>query len=301
VTSHPSQPTSGRLRSLNDPEALRQFVRRIREGIYITSPSGEILDANEAFLAMFGVSSVEELRRFRAQDLVVRPEEREAELAIVAREGAVREYELRIRRADGEERTVLDTTYVMQDPESGETLYYGILVDITARKELEDKLREQSLRDPLTGCFNRRYLDEVEKPMRDAGVQSWGCIFIDIDHFKLYNDRFGHPAGDLVLRKMSRFLMREVRAEEAVIRVGGDEFLILLVGADRAHTERVAERLEQDATRSAPAHFSLGWACREDGESLSDTLRRADQNLLAVRVEERRDAENRRGGEKIAG
>jgi diguanylate cyclase (GGDEF)-like protein len=54
--------------------------------------------------------------------------------------------------------------------------------------------------------------------------ERWGCIFIDIDHFKLYNDQFGHRDGEPVLQKMARFLMREIRSGEPVIRLGGDEF-----------------------------------------------------------------------------
>ena len=93
--------------------------------------------------------------------------------------------------------------------------------------------------------------------------------------------------GDNTLIRMSRFLMRQVRAEEPVVRVGGDEFVVILRGAHEGQVRMVAERMQQAALRTAPVPFSLGWAVREPRESLMSTMNRADQNLLAVRVIER--------------
>lgn len=278
---------TARLRSLEDHDALRELVRNLREGIYITTADGEILDANPAFLDMFGVGSLEELRAMNAVNLVVDPAQRAEELELLARDGAIREFELQIRRVDGEIRTVLDTTYAIHDPDTSEVLFHGILIDITARKQLEEQLREQSLRDPLTGTWNRRYLDELEAGFESVGIARWGCIFIDVDHFKQYNDRFGHEAGDMVLVKMSRFLASLVRATESIVRVGGDEFVVVLPDADEAATLHVADRLRAAALHGAPVPFSLGWASRSDHESLQRTLGRADEKLLAVRVIER--------------
>jgi diguanylate cyclase (GGDEF)-like protein len=122
----------------------------------------------------------------------------------------------------------------------------------------------------------------------------WGCIYLDIDHFKQYNDKNGHAEGDSVLVKMARFLMRHVRAEEAVVRVGGDEFLVVLSDAGTEQTERVAARLRTAAVTSAPVPFSMGWAARAKREAFEDTMMRADRRLLAVRVDERRDLHKRR-------
>ncbi|HUF29489.1 MAG TPA: PAS domain-containing protein, partial [Gemmatimonadaceae bacterium] len=127
-------------RTLDDPEILREFVRNLREGIYISSTSGRILDANPAFLEMIGVGSIDELDSVPAQALVAHPDQRQHELELLERDGTVREFELLIRRVDGELRTVLDTTYVFSDPITGERRYHGILVDITARKQLESQL-----------------------------------------------------------------------------------------------------------------------------------------------------------------
>jgi diguanylate cyclase (GGDEF)-like protein/PAS domain S-box-containing protein len=279
-------PTDSRrsVRSLNDPETLRLLIRSIGEGIYITDDAGRILDCNPAFLEIFGVTSLEQLQQYVVPQLLADPRQREEEMAIMARDGAVREFELEILRPDGQRRTVLDTTFQIRDPETQDVHFHGVLIDITRRKELEDRLREQLIRDALTGCYNRRFLLDLEEELRGGGEGRWGCIFIDIDHFKVYNDRHGHASGDQVLQRMARFLMREVRSDEPVIRLGGDEFLIVLTGDNARRTETVASRLQQAAARSAPVAFSLGWALRLDEETFEETIERADQRLINVRV-----------------
>ena len=285
--------TAAAARTLEDTEILREFVRNLREGIYISNATGEILDANPAFMRMIGAGSLEEVRRLRAQELIVDPERRRLEMDLLERFGAIRDFELEIRRLDGGVRTVLDTAYAWRDEATGEMYYHGILVDITGRKQLETRLRELSVRDPLTGCYNRRYLAEVQAHVAAQPDERWGCIFIDIDHFKRYNDQHGHQAGDAVLVQMSRFLMRQVRALEAVVRVGGDEFVVLFDPTTSLHVEGIAHRLRVAALRSAPVPFSLGWAVREPGESLDRMVARADQNLLEVRVLERTPGDKR--------
>jgi diguanylate cyclase (GGDEF)-like protein/PAS domain S-box-containing protein len=284
-----------RYRSLADPESLREFIKTLGEGIYITTPDGRILDANPAFLETFGVESLSALSGVRAYDLFEDPKQRELEMRLLERDGRVKNFEFQIRRADGEVRWVLDSSYVVRDPDTGEKFFHGVLVDITGRKQLEAELIEMSTHDALTGCQNRRYLDQLDVAFRTDPGERWGCLFIDIDHFKRYNDEHGHQAGDRVLVRMARFLMRHVRAEEAVVRVGGDEFVVILKGADVGRTRRVAERLKNSALKSAPASFTLGWAAREAGESLVKLLDRADCGLLNVRVEQIVDEKRARG------
>ncbi len=271
--------------SLSDPKTLANFAQNLQEGIYITNEGGEILDANPAFLEIFGMSSMDEMRRYRVNDFVDE-NVRKREIALLERSGSLRNRELKITRLDGEVRTVLDSWYAVKESSGSEILYHGILVDITGRKDLETLLREQSIRDPLTGCYNRRQLTDLCARPRSV-KELWGCIYADIDHFKQYNDMHGHAAGDTVLLKMSRFLMRYVRAEEPVIRMGGDEFLVVLSDATIETTERVARRLQEVGHDAAPVSFTLGWAARSGTEILEETVNRADHSLIEVRVEQR--------------
>ena len=294
--SRPQQtrkPKTKRFRSLSDPHTLSELALRLKEGIYITTLDGDIIDANPAFLEMFGVESLEELRGFRTSDFV-RPEVRAREMALLERDGSVRDIEFQVTRRDGEVRTVVDSAFLSVDPKTGEKYCHGILVDITQRKELQTQLLELSIRDPLTGCYNRRYLNTVTRQCEAQPKGEWGCIYLDIDHFKQYNDTNGHAEGDSVLVKMARFLMRHVRAEEAVVRVGGDEFLVVLCDSGQDQTDHVVARLRTAAATSAPVPFSMGWAARRNSESFEDTMVRADQRLLEVRVDERRPVQRRR-------
>jgi diguanylate cyclase (GGDEF)-like protein/PAS domain S-box-containing protein len=278
---------SSPLSRLDDSGTLRALVRDLREGIYVTDLAGNVLDANAAFFAMFGVSSLEELGVRNLSDLVVDPARRASEIETLRRDGAVRDFEMEIRRAGGETRTVIDSATRAVDARTGETFFHGILIDITDRKLLEQRLLDQSLRDPLTGCFNRRYLHEFERRHADdddpPSAGAWGCIMVDLDYFKQYNDEFGHEAGDAVLNRVARFLMRQTRAEESAVRMGGDEFLLLLDGADATATEFAARRLQANADRELVVPFSTGWAAREEGEALEKTIARADQMLLKSR------------------
>lgn len=286
----PAEP-SPRFTSLKHHGALTALMENLREAFYITSARGVVVDANPAFLAMLGVRSMNDLRSYSLSDMISDPKRRMEELEILDRKGVVRDFELEIVRPDGAVRTVLDSCYVCVDEATGEAFYHGVLVDITDRKRQEDALREQSVRDPLTGCYNRRYLEQIE-PELESAESPFGCIFIDIDHFKQYNDVHGHAMGDTTLVRMSRFLMRQVRAEEPVIRLGGDEFLLVLNPADEDAVEMVARRLQLAAIRTAPVPFSLGWSARRPGETVQDTVNRADQRLLSVRVMERSGTRN---------
>jgi diguanylate cyclase (GGDEF)-like protein/PAS domain S-box-containing protein len=278
--------SSLRFRSLKHPDALIALLENLRESFYILNARGDVIDANAAFLAMLGVRSLSDLRSYSLSDMIADPKRRMEELEILDTKGVVRDFELEIVRPDGAVRTVLDSCYVCVDDATKSAYYHGVLVDITDRKRQEDALREQSVRDPLTGCYNRRYLEQIE-PELENSESPFGCIFIDIDHFKQYNDVHGHAMGDTTLVRMSRFLMRQVRAEEPVIRLGGDEFLLVLTPADEDAVEMVARRLQLAAIRTAPVPFSLGWSARRPGESVPDTVNRADQRLLSVRVMER--------------
>jgi len=287
-------------RELQNPNTLRELVFNIPEGIYITTPAGEILDANPALQALLGVESVEQLTRLTAGDLCVDPHLLEEEHQLLERDGVVKDFELDMRRADGKIITVLDTCYLVRDPETGATRLYGILIDITHRKELERKLQNLLIRDPLTGCYNRRYLEQLED-QHDLERAALGAIVVDIDNFKHYNDLYGHAAGDEVLIKVARFLTRHARAEDAVIRIGGDEFLVILAGESVEATRSVAERFTDQAARSAPVPISLGWAVREPDETVEQTVHRADRGLIHIRLEGRGHPLRRNSAGELAG
>ncbi|WP_458070801.1 PAS domain S-box protein [Rhodanobacter sp. BL-MT-08] len=201
------------------------------------------------------------------------------------------EYLLRIRRVgkdnglmrltakDGSQRTW--SYHNRLDDEGDEPFVLAHAQDLTERHRYEKQLREWSVRDSLTGCFNRRYLDELSTSLRPD--ESWGCIAVDLDRFKLVNDTYGHQRGDEVLVAMGRFLAAHVRPQDVVIRTGGDEFVLLLKGADEQETSAVIDRIHA-ARAEAPIGFSLGHAIRQDDSPLDSALREADRRLYEIRA-----------------
>src|SRR3954463_4461227 len=151
-----------RFRTLSDPDSLREFTKNLREGIYISTRDGRLLDCNAAFLCVAGVSSIAELGELGAVNLFVDISQRVEWMRLLDRDGSVREFEMVLRRASGETRTVLDTSYLIRDPDTNDEFVHGILIDITGRKALEASLYEASRRDALTGSLNRRHLGVIE-------------------------------------------------------------------------------------------------------------------------------------------
>jgi diguanylate cyclase (GGDEF)-like protein len=123
----------------------------------------------------------------------------------------------------------------------------GVLLGLRSRLERErDAMRRFALRDPLTGLANRRALDdrlgyEIARHSRHA--ESFAVLALDLDGFKAVNDRFGHDAGDEVLRDAAGALMEAVRAQDTVVRLGGDEFCVLAPQTDREAAAVLAARV----------------------------------------------------------
>ena len=129
-----------------------------------------------------------------------------------------------------------------------------------ANLKLHETLRSQSIRDPLTGLFNRRYMEEsLEREMRRAARSHHpvGIIMLDIDHFKGYNDRCGHDAGDALLKAVGTLLQRSVRAEDIACRYGGEEFTLILPEASMAEAAQRADYIREAVKHLTVAHHRL--------------------------------------------
>lgn len=117
-----------------------------------------------------------------------------------------------------------------------------------ANLKLHEALQQQSIRDPLTSLFNRRYLEESlerEVSRAERKEQSLGIIMLDVDHFKRFNDTFGHDAGDTLLRELGLFLTKNIRGSDIACRFGGEEFLIILPEASLEVTVQRAELIRE--------------------------------------------------------
>lgn len=166
---------------------------------------------------------------------------------------------------------------------------------------LRESLRQQSIRDPLTGLYNRRHLEELlgrellrlDRGLRDGNVEHLALLLLDVDRFKRFNDEQGHEAGDLVLAGLGRLLRELARASDIVSRHGGEEFVAVLPGVAlevaRERAERIREavaalRLDFHGEPLPPLTVSIGVAAfPEHGRTPEALLRAADAAMYAAK------------------
>jgi len=171
--------------------------------------------------------------------------------------------------------------------------YVGGAATALSNIRLLETMKQQATVDPLTGLYNRRFFDEYARKllaMARRRSQAVGVIMLDLDHFKTFNDAFGHDVGDRLLRQFARTATGAVRETSVAARLGGEEFAVLLPDADAAASRMVAERIRQAVARMtvssgtdknlSPVTVSLGVAIfPEHGQTLEELLQAADKAL----------------------
>lgn len=253
-------PVNTVLNPLQAPDALR-MLEHVGDGAAVHDDAGRIVFANDRFVAMYSLpTQAAAVGRTYAElvqqrwDAAGLPEEHAAhaeDLAAALRDslhfaGAPFEVPLPGSRW---------VRVAMNRTGSGQT--YAFHADISAEKReeselraLTDRLRQETHRDVLTGLQNRRGLDAL---LQDLGSQPGphGLLFIDLDGFKAVNDAAGHGAGDAVLRQVAGVLRRSVRMADTLVRIGGDEFVVLLRSCDADQARAVGSKIVE-AIRGEP-------------------------------------------------
>src|SRR5690606_26405631 len=161
------------------------------------------------------------------------------------------------------------------------------------------RAREMSIRDALTGLYNRRHIMEVLASLKGAaekqGRYGFCVCYLDLDHFKPINDTYGHGVGDEVLRRFARQLQDTLRGSDYTARLGGEEFILVLSGGELERAQQVCDRLRErlECTSFNDLHpglavtVSIGVASFHPGESIDQTLTRADHCLYQAKTEGR--------------
>lgn len=170
----------------------------------------------------------------------------------------------------------------------------GNLSMVVVQKE-RDHVQEVANQDGLTGLQNRRWLDALVLRLRGRALEEFAplsIIMLDVDHFKSFNDRFGHPAGDAVLKTVAHCLRNSLRPQDRVARYGGEEFLVLLPNTPRQAALQVAERLRQRVeasttydgeTQLPTVTISLGVAQWQSGVTIEQLVLKADNALYQAK------------------
>jgi diguanylate cyclase (GGDEF)-like protein/PAS domain S-box-containing protein len=281
-----------------EQRAWRASLDNIPAPIFIKNADGVYTEGNQAFIDYLGLTREQVIGKTVFD--VAPPELAQVYDAADRRllEAGTRQiYDAQVRWADGNLRDVTFYKAVFHDANGAPMGQAGAIFDITDSKRMEGRLRTLAETDVLTGLLNRRsFIEQADRCLHKARVarQPVTVMLFDLDYFKQINDQQGHAVGDAVLRHISQLIGLQLRADDLLARIGGDEFAILLQGGQEA--QAVAQRLPRvvAANPLGPAHgsvactISLGAVIVNPVQhSLDELLNLADQALYQAKHEGR--------------
>ncbi len=272
----------------------RALAGNLSYGICRCDLDGRFLEVNEAMVKMLGYASKEELLGVNpASELIQDPVKRAQLLGRPDEQGSVDPIEMEWKRKDGTALTVrLSGQEVMG--ERGELDAYEVISeDVTKQRHLEDHLRQQAARDPLTGLANYRHLAEVldmEIKRSERTGREFALLLFDLDGLKQINDRYGHLTGSHAICRVADVLSF-CRDIDTAARYGGDEFAVMLpeTGAEAANqvAQRICDSIANDGMGPLLS-VSVGVAVYpHDGERIEALLRKADVAMYAMKAKKR--------------
>jgi len=290
------------------PRAQAAVAREMSDGLIVFDDQDRVIEVNRAARTLLG-RAVPAIGQSFAEALAPWPL-----LAHLPREGQRLRLELPAE-AEGTPAIEAEISYLAGEPGASGTLL--LLRDVTERlrferdlleanrrlqqqleenQALQEQLRDQAVRDPLTGLFNRRYADETlprELSRAERVGEPLALVMLDLDHFKALNDRFGHAAGDQLLRELGLLLRAKTRRADIACRFGGEEFLVAMPGTDAPSAAGRAEDLRESFAELAGAQGRGGLLCTlsagvaafpEHASSLEALLAGADLALYAAKA-----------------
>jgi diguanylate cyclase (GGDEF)-like protein/PAS domain S-box-containing protein len=257
---------------------------------------GAVLYVNPQAARQFGVAAEAAVGR-STLEFYADPADRAALLQAVEAQGALRDYEVRLRTAQGARfwASVSVTRLLFEE----QPAHFISLVEVTQRKALEERLETLVMTDELTGLFNRRYFNQRggEEFTRACRYGTpFAILMVDVDYFKEINDSHGHNAGDQALRHLARSMQSSLRSVDIVCRLGGDEFGVLLPDTTLEGAAVLAARLRASVAegqfefQGRPVQFtvSLGAGAFSQHDATFDhVLKRADAALYEAKSQGR--------------
>lgn len=264
------------------------LIDSIPAPIFFKNTDGIFLGCNKAFEAFSGLLQNEIIGKSMADiapsTLADRFTETDNELF---RQGGTQIYESTISFANGTLHDVIFYKATFNNIDNTPGGLVGTILDITERKQTEEKLRYMSTHDPLTGLYNRGYFQEELERLELGRQFPVSIVVSDIDKLKYVNDTLGHAEGDDLITRAALMLKGAFRAEDVVARIGGDEFAVLLPSADAGVVEEALSRVmaKIESSNAAGVSFALsmsfGAATASKGDKLEETLKLADKRMYA--------------------
>jgi diguanylate cyclase (GGDEF)-like protein/PAS domain S-box-containing protein len=257
------------------PEIVRQCAAEIR-----------VLDVNQATLEMFGAKNKDELL-FSLSNIFIDEtyDVFKEEIVNIANGLTEFNWEGKNQTLTGKRIDISIKWSVAPGHEHDLSKVIISMIDITKRKQTEQKLRYISSHDALTGLYNRAYFDEEMARLNNSRQHPISVIMVDVDRLKTINDTEGHLAGDKMLQRAASVLNEVFRSEDVVARIGGDEFAILLPNIDKEGAMRTVERIRENVKKQnemvggRQLSLSLGFSTVYKPGKLSNALIEADTNM----------------------
>jgi diguanylate cyclase (GGDEF)-like protein/PAS domain S-box-containing protein len=279
-----------------------KMYRNAVQGMFQSTLAGRILRANPAFRRLLGYEDSGEIigGEGMAEKFYKNVEHHRTMTARLKEEGALSNYELELRRKDGSPVWALANVRLARD-ETGEPIIEGILVDNTARKTAEDKLRRSEERyrylaehDALTGLYNRRYLYEHAAALLRQKEARLSLIFVDLDNFKLVVDTYGHLHGSRVIQEVAGTIMGTLVPPAYGVSYAGDEFVLVLPTVEKEKAFETVRELQERILRAdyltaeglkvnISASFGLA-TYPEDATDVTGLLAEADRALFDAKA-----------------
>jgi len=278
----------------------RALVGNLTYGICLCDLDGKFLDVNHALTAMLGYTSREELLATKlACDVILDPTTRARLLGQSGEKNRIDPFETEWKGRKGTAVRVRLTGREVRTEQGAPDGYEVIVEDVTKQRALEDQLRQEATRDPLTGLANYRQLvgvlnTEIKRSKRTE--REFALLLFDLNGLKKINDRYGHLVGSKALCRLADALCTCSRNIDTAARFGGDEFALVLpeTGASAASVvaRRVCDRLANDA-KEPRLFVSVGVAIYpRDGKTIENLLRAADHALYKTKGGRRTGVDN---------
>ena len=272
---------------------FRSLFEESRDAIISTDKKGNLLLVNPAGMTLFGLINAE-LASINFRELYVDREMVRRFTAAIRKKGHIRDFGVQLRGKDGKIMDCLMTVITKQSHDGTLMGYEGIIRDVTPYKKMEEELRRLATIDSLTGINNRRnFLDLAQREISRSSRydRPFSMVMLDIDHFKKVNDTYGHSVGDKVLLEFCAVCLKQIRENDIMGRLGGEEFAIALVECDTEMAAIVAERIRQAVASHVVSSggeeirftVSIGVTSMWQGCDLSSILERADNAMYRAK------------------
>jgi diguanylate cyclase (GGDEF)-like protein/PAS domain S-box-containing protein len=284
----------------------RNLLDHLSDGVYFTDAERRITYWNKAAERLTGYSKEEVLGKSCRDNILMHVDETGRQLCLAGcplsrtmEDRLPREQEIYLRTKEGHRLPVLVKASPIIGPEGEVKGAVEIFSSNSARTQILERLAEMernALIDTVTGISNRRHMEmHLQSRLEEFRRHRWifGIVFIDIDHFKSINDRYGHSVGDKVLRMVGQTLNASSRYFDQVGRWGGEEFLAVIVNVGMDRLAEIAERFRILVERSALPQqeqedevgvtISLGGTEVRQGDTVDSIVERADQKLYLAK------------------